>query len=57
MKNWFFLVVDEKSLSVSTEKQKEKDKQQNMVTSLQSQLKEKGKQIVALERSLKGNLY
>ena len=53
----FHLVIKEEFMSVSTERQKEIEKLQEVTTSLTLQLRERDKQIEELKQSLKGNWY
>ena len=51
----FLIVFEKELLSVSTERQKEIDTLQDVITSLTVQLRERDKQIEELKQSLKGN--
>ena len=50
-----YLVIKEELLSVSTERQNELEKLQEVTVSLMLQLRERNKQFEALRQSLKGN--
>ena len=52
-----YLVIKEELLSVSAERQKDLETQQEVITSLTLQLIERNKQFEALRWSLKGNWY
>ena len=50
-----YLVIKEELLSVSTERQKELETLQEVITSLMLQLRERNKQFETLRQNLKGN--
>ena len=52
-----YLVIKEELLSVSTERQKELETLQEVITSLMLQLRERNKQFETLRQNLKGNWY
>ena len=53
----FLLVIEKELVSVATERQKEIETLQEIITSLTLQLRERDKQIEEIKPNLKGNWY
>ena len=53
----FFIAIEKELLSVSSERQKEIETLQEIITKLTQQLSDKDKQIEELKKSLKGNYH